>query len=314
MTRSPRRNRRVIGASVAAAAFGTLLVAHSASASTPPSDPPSSDASPPTGGADYDALVDTIVSTSAESGIPMNRDCVAGIVEQVPADDVAAILAEVEASATVADMPMPDISMPDLGEISIPELPDISMPDLGDISIPELPDISMPDLGEISIPELPDISMPDLGDISIPELPDISMPDLGDISIPSVPAISIPPIGDMGLSPETLALSQQLVTCVDGDADPALVEQVVALAESSTPPGVLDLECASKMLSTFPDEVLQQIVDTGAVQADPTAVDPTIAAEVAKLLACTDLSTITGTADAPAPSVAADAAPVTTVG
>ncbi|WP_276968463.1 hypothetical protein [Desertimonas flava] len=282
MTRSPRRNRLVIGASVAAAAFGTLLVAHSASASTPPSDPPSSDASPPTGGADYDALVDTIVSTSAESGIPMNRDCVAGIVEQVPADDVAAILAEVEASATVADMPMPDISMPDLGEISIPELPDISMPDLGDISIPELPDISMP--------------------------------DLGDISIPSVPAISIPPIGDMGLSPETLALSQQLVTCVDGDADPALVEQVVALAESSTPPGVLDLECASKMLSTFPDEVLQQIVDTGAVQADPTAVDPTIAAEVAKLLACTDLSTITGTADAPAPSVAADAAPVTTVG
>ncbi len=265
MTRSPRRDL-VIGASVAAAAFGTLLVAHSASASTPPSEPPSSDASTSTGGADYDALVDTIVSTSAESGIPMNRDCVAGIVEQVPADDVAAILAEIEASATVADMPMPDISMPDLG------------------------------------------------DISIPELPDISMPDLGDISIPSVPAISIPPIGDMGLSPETLALSQQLVTCVDGDADPALVEQVVALAESSTPPGVLDLECASKMLSTFPDEVLQQIVDTGAVQADPTAVDPTIAAEVAKLLACTDLSTITGTADAPAPSVAADAAPVTTVG
>lgn len=293
MTRSSLRAHLAIGSSVAAAALGTVLVAHSASASTPPSEPPSTDAPAASGDADHDALVDAIVSTSADSGLPVNRDCVAGIVEQIPPEDVTTILAEIETSAAVADITIPEI-----------EMPDISMPDLSELSIPELPELSLPDLGDIEIPE---ISLPDLGAITIPDLGDISIPEIPDLS-----DMSIPPIPEIPVSEETLALSRELISCIEGDADPALVEQVVALAETSTPAGVLDLDCTAKVLSTFPDEVLQQIIDSGAVEADPTEVDPAISAEVAKLFACTDLTTVMATGEPSAGSVAAEAAPATT--
>src|SRR5690606_27459341 len=139
--------------------------------------------------------VDTIVSTSAEGGLPMNRECVASLVAEVPDEDVATIIGEIEMAATATAVEIPDISLPDLDDISIPELPEFSIPDLGDISIPELPEFSIPDLGDVSIPELPELSIPDLPDVSIP-IPDVS------------------------LSPATLALSRDLVDCVEGDADP----------------------------------------------------------------------------------------------
>ena len=63
------------------------------------------------------------------------------------------------------------------------------------------------------------------------------------------------------LSPETLALGQDLNLCLRGDADPALVDEALAVVSEDVAAEGFDLECVAAVMSTFDDEMLQQIID-----------------------------------------------------
>ena len=79
------------------------------------------------------------------------------------------------------------------------------------------------------------------------------------------------------LSPETLALGQDLNLCLRGDADPALVDQALAVFSEDVAAEGFDLECVAAVMSTFDDETLQQIIDNagGALTTEvPEAEEP----------------------------------------
>jgi hypothetical protein len=63
------------------------------------------------------------------------------------------------------------------------------------------------------------------------------------------------------LSPETLTLGQELNLCLRGDADPALVDEALAVFSEDVAAEGFDLECVAAVMSTLDDETLQQIID-----------------------------------------------------
>jgi hypothetical protein len=63
------------------------------------------------------------------------------------------------------------------------------------------------------------------------------------------------------LSPETLTLGQELNLCLRGDADPALVDEALAVFSEDEAADGFDLECVAAVMSTIDDETLQQIID-----------------------------------------------------
>jgi hypothetical protein len=70
------------------------------------------------------------------------------------------------------------------------------------------------------------------------------------------------------------ALGDDILLCVDGDADPELVEQVVTILEQSDDVPELDLDCARRMLSIVPDDVLELVI------ADPMGTGPLDSADI----------------------------------
>jgi hypothetical protein len=66
------------------------------------------------------------------------------------------------------------------------------------------------------------------------------------------------------LSTETLTLGQELNLCLSGDADPALVDEALAIFSEDVAAAEFDLECVAAVMSTLEDETLQQIIDNAS--------------------------------------------------
>jgi len=103
------------------------------------------------------------------------------------------------------------------------------------------------------------------------------------------------------LSPAAEALGRQVVTCLHGDADPALVEQVLALIEADPGATDVDMECVANVLTTFDDSTLEQIIDAAATEQEgsvdaaasttPDASDPAMEDALTLLMCAPDLMT-----------------------
>ena len=123
------------------------------------------------------------------------------------------------------------------------------------------------------------------------------------VSESSVPIDSTPE-----MSPEAEALGDQIIYCLEGDADPDLVEEAIGVIEADESP-VLDMRCIASALTTFDNESLQLIIDNGfesvsdAGTPDGSMPDNDTMEDAFLLLACMD-----GHTDEPAAS-ATEAAP-----
>jgi len=116
-------------------------------------------------------------------------------------------------TSTMSDMA--DMSMP---EISMPDFSDMSIPDFSDLSIPDFSDMSIPDFSDMSIPEMPDFSIPDFSDMSIPDLADIDG---------LVPEIAVTPTADLDIGDTSagfeFAFSMTMIVPIDLAADTVMV-------------------------------------------------------------------------------------------
>ncbi len=96
------------------------------------------------------------------------------------------------------------------------------------------------------------------------------------------------------MSPEAEALGDQIIYCLEGDADPDLVEEVMALIEADETVPAMDMRCVASALTTFDNETLQFIIDNGFESvSDPATPDASMPDDDAiedafLLLACTD--------------------------
>lgn len=115
------------------------------------------------------------------------------------------------------------------------------------------------------------------------DAPDDTAPE-SSASLDSMPA----------MSPEAEALGDQIVYCLEGDADPDLVEEVVALIEADETVPAMDMRCVASALTTFDNETLQFIIDNGFESvSDSETPDESMPGDDAiedafLLLACTD--------------------------
>jgi len=109
------------------------------------------------------------------------------------------------------------------------------------------------------------------------------------VSESSVPIDSTPE-----MSPEAEALGDQIIYCLEGDADPDLVEEAIGVIEADESAPVLDMRCVASALTTFDNESLQLIIDNGfesvsdAGTPDASMPDDDTMEDAFLLLACMD--------------------------
>src|SRR5688572_7035882 len=122
MKRTMNRARLAISPAVLAlpgfAAAGSLSAAPE---SAPPARPAASSApphppgeSPPTGDPQREELVDTIVGSAGDAGFPLDRECVAGLIAQVPDEDLAIVneeIASIEETELATAVTMPEYTV-----------------------------------------------------------------------------------------------------------------------------------------------------------------------------------------------------------
>lgn len=237
----PRTRTRVaIGAAVCAIAGFAAVGSIAASTEPPTSEPASSEpaGSAPALDPERETIVEQVLSAGAAGELPLNRDCIAELVAQVPDGDVAVLTEQLEAAmAAMSSEPM-----------------------------------------------------------------DSAAPDTM-------------PIGTTAeLSPEVATLGEQVIYCLDGDADPALVDEVIALAEAEGDLTVgFDMTCVAAVLSTFDDELLQAMIDSAGVDvsAPDNSMPPITGNEEDALLL---LACAPDAPDAVAETVAVPSTPETTEG
>jgi tetratricopeptide (TPR) repeat protein len=102
------------------------------------------------------------------------------------------------ASSVIAQK-IPNISIPSVPNINIPNIPSISTPSVPNINIPNIPSISTPSVPNINIPNIPSISTPSVPNINIPNIPSISTPSVPNINIPNIPSISTPSVPNINI-------------------------------------------------------------------------------------------------------------------
>lgn len=129
--------------------------------------------------------------------------------------------------------------------------------------------------------------------------------DYGEGSADGAPATDVAPATDSGpgssvsaeaptstdLDDETLReIEVDLTSCLDGDADPALVDQALAIAVAEEGAEGFDEECMAGVLGTFEDATLEHIIAQDSLgdddSASSTELDDEQYAEVFNLLAC----------------------------
>lgn len=241
------RVRVVIGSAVVVIAGVSAAgqLAASSQSVPPTSEPDSSEPTTETTPAldpQREEIVDEMISAGEDVGFPLDRECLAGIVAQVPDADIPIIAAEIAESTATS---------------------------------------------------------------------------IGDADAGTVPAGTEPLDSMPQLSAEAEALGEQLISCVMGDADPELVEQAVAVLAADEMSANFDMDCVENVLSTFDDETLQLIVDTGGTAAIGASVPDSSVVSMESaldnsilLLAC---STATAaTVDAPSMTIEAVEATATT--
>ena len=109
-----------------------------------------------------------------------------------------------------------------------------------------------------------------------------------------LPASSVPLDSTPTMSPEAEALGGQIIFCLEGDADPDLVEEVMALIEADETVPAMDMRCVASALTTFDNETLQYIIDNGfesvsdAGTPDASMPDDDTMEDAFLLLACMD--------------------------
>ena len=205
MPRSTVRWRVGIAAVVMAAGVAIVGAPLVSSATTePPSTVPDSSAaqaSTPDGSApaldpERQTIVEQIVTYGEDFGFPYDADCVAGVVAQIPDEEVPLVAELIAQGLAAIPSPVPD-------ESAATEATTDTI-------------VSETIVTEGSLPVL---------------------------------------------SQETLALGQELNLCLSGDADPALVDEALAVFSEEVAAEGFDLECVAAVMSTFDDETLQQIID-----------------------------------------------------
>jgi hypothetical protein len=197
-----RVGRAVVVMAAGAAIIGAPLV--SSATTEPPSTVPDSSAAPaptPDGSApaldpERQTIVEQIVTYGEDFGFPYDADCVAGVIAQIPDEEVP-LVAELIAQGLAA------IPSPVPGESAATEATTDTI------------------VVETIVTE-------------------------GSLAV---------------LSPETLALGQQLNLCLRGDADPGLVDEALAVFSEDVTAEGFDLECVAAVMSTLDDATLQQIID-----------------------------------------------------
>lgn len=251
MKKSNVRARVAIGSAVLAVAGFGVVGQLTASASAPPTSEPGSSepsaattpagsepaASEPAGSTpaldpEREALVDEIVTQAEAEGLPLDRECLAGLVAQVADADIAIIAAEMAAPPVTAT-----------GSES-------AAPSSAPVMASEAP------IG-------PDTVVADT------MVPDTMVPDT------MAPMETTPQ-----LSAEAEAIGEQVITCVQGDADPALAAEAMGVIAADESSPEFDLPCVERILSTFDDTTLQHIIDNGVepmIDAVPAAAPATVA-------------------------------------
>ena len=74
------------------------------------------------------------------------------------------------------------------------------------------------------------------------------------------------------VSPMTEEIGRQMVACAHGDADPALVEDALAVIQADPDASSFDMACVASVLTTFSDETLTLIIeDDGAAPTETAA-------------------------------------------
>jgi len=259
MTRVNTRARVAIGSAVlAVAGLGVGLAGPLAvSASAPPSEPASSApptsepvssepaSSEPTGSApeldaDREQIVDAIVTMSEAENIPFDRDCVSGLVAQLPDADVPLVLVDIQESS---------------------ESPD-------DSAAVTATDTMTTDTMTTDTMTTDTMTT--------------------DTMTTDAMTTDSPQISD-----EAEQLGEELITCVAGDADPALVSEALEVITADEETADVDLACVQPVLTALEDESLQAIIDEGSVSAindsmdnigsmgsEPGASDPVTGTEV----------------------------------
>jgi len=230
-TRHPSRARRALATSitaVGAVAVVSAFVASSAGASAPPDTTPGA----PSGSSP------SIVVPPPSGDLDADRAAITDAVVDI--GGYTGLPFQTDCVAGIVDrLPDPDVPLilQDLADSAASLQEEVEIPDL------TIPDFTIPDL------ELPDFTLPDL-----------TLPDLSNITIPDFDELSIPDVSDE-ISDEADALGQELVTCIHGDADPALVEQALSALTTAEGNETFDAECASGVLTAFPEPMLQWIID-----------------------------------------------------
>lgn len=213
MQLSSAHARLAIGCAVVAAAGCGVVVPLGALASAPPtSDPvasePSTESVPADTGLapaldpDRQAIVDQIATQAADDGFPMDRDCLARTVAQLPDADVPIV-------ASQLDDPPP--------------------------STARAVTVGASEQGSAT-------------NVAEPTIPESTMAPAESTREPSA---------------ETEALVPQMMTCLIGDADPALVAEAMALLAADDEGDEFDMACMKSVLSTFDDDELELIIAEG---------------------------------------------------
>ena len=129
---------------------------------------------------------------------------------------------------------------------------------------------------------------------------DVTLPDIDAAPATTVDAddmvseSSVPIDSTPEMSPEAEALGDQIIYCLEGDADPDLVEEAIGVIEADESAPVLDMRCVASALTTFDNESLQLIIDNGfesvsdAGTPDASMPDDDTMEDAFLLLACMD--------------------------
>jgi hypothetical protein len=234
MTRTMNRARVAVGAAVVAVAgFGAAGSLSAAPESAPPSTTPDSsepvdtagDSAPPMLDPEREELVDAIVVSAGDSGFPLDRDCVAGLVAQIPDEDLVIVSEDIAtmsetAIATAATMPEYTVGSDPADTSSV------------------------------------------------------------DTMVTETEAVDTAPIEPApAVSPVTEEIGQQMIACAHGDADPALVEDALAVIQADPDAPSFDMACVASVLTTFSDETLTLIIEDDDAAPTETAASVEVSVE-----------------------------------